>query len=186
MNAHAIFDAALALGLAVVGPWSGTLAQGEANWSVAAAPNGALTVETPCSASEIAALQSAPPDLIPNLELAPQSRVLCVKDPLIFLVGQVNAEDLPAGTTSLFDALVEQVSADRNASGRPTQTTILGRRAIVNREERDGIVAQTGFIEISRTSAVMLIAGARNSSLGVASQRQAIERFYGSISVSGE
>jgi hypothetical protein len=183
VRARAIFGVALAFGMTAAGAWSGAMAQA-GSWTVAAAPNGVFTVETPCGASEVAAMQRQPANLV-NVELVPASRVVCAKEPMIFVAGELVVPELPPGT-SVFDFIVQQASASRDVDGHPVQTNIRGRRAFVNREERNGVVAQTGFVEISRGRLIMLLAGFRDGRLGVAAQDLAIQRFYNSISVNSQ
>jgi hypothetical protein len=182
---RARLGAVFAVTVAVAGSWSGALAQREAQWTSASAPNGHFTVDTPCAASEIAALRRSPAEVMAGVDLAPEARVLCSKGTPIFVAGEVNVEGVPAGS-SLFDILVQQAAADPTAEGRPTQTRMHGRRAFVNRQERAGVIAQTGFVEIGRTRVVFLVSGSRDSSVGVDVQRQAIDHFFNSISVASE
>ena len=182
---RASLGAVFVFAVAVAGPWSGALAQREAQWTSAAAPNGHFTVDTPCTAPEIAALRRAPAGLMAGVDLAPEARVLCSKGPWIFVAGEVNVEGVPAGS-SFFDILVQQAAADPTAEGRPTQTTMHGRRAFVNRQEQAGVIAQTGFVEIGRTRIILLVSGSRDSSVGVDVQRQTIDHFFNSISLPSE
>lgn len=180
---RSVIGLACAMGVVFAGPPASARADGEDAWVLVSAPNGAFSIETPCSESEVAALQGVPGSAVPNVEIVPQSRVICRKGPLIFLAGVVEPRDYPASGPSLFDLIVEAVAQAPAVEGKPTTTTIGGRRAFVNREERDGVLAQTGFIELGRAKAIMLVAGFDDASVSVAAQGEAIDHFYASTKV---
>lgn len=186
MKIRSMMRAACALGLALAIPSQGALATDDDAWVRTAAPNGAISVETPCLEAEIAALRSIPDKAFEGINFVPGSRIICRKGPLLFVAGVAEVKEFPAGASSLFDSFAEGVAKERTADGKPTMTTVAGRRAIVNREEKDGRLAQSGLVEMSPTTVIFLIGGAEDTSLSVAAQGQALDRFYASLKVTGQ
>jgi len=169
---------------AVLGLWLATAAiaapgQTAETWVRVAAPDGAFSIETPCSAAEIDELKNAS---APDDTLNPQSRIFCKKANLIFVVGEHDEKELPAGTATLFEAVSARAASDKDVEGTPTLTTIDGKRAFLNRQIQGDVVAQTGVIEVGRKSVVMIIAGfPPNSGLSVEEQGVLIDRFCRSL-----
>ncbi len=175
---------AFAMAFAIAGPFGATTAANADGWTRTMAPNGAFSIETPCTAGEITALRSVSNAALPISNYVPESRVVCKKGGWVFMAGVVNATDLPAGV-SAYDYIAQKVADAANVQGRPTETMIGGRRALVNRGGRSGIVGQTGFVEISPTKIITLVAGAKAADKGGAEMEPAIDRFYASIEVKG-
>ena len=175
---------ALAMALAVAGPFGAATAANADGWTRTFAPNGAFSIETPCTAGEITALRSVPNATLPISNYVPESRVICKKGGWVFMAGVVNATDLPAGV-SAYDYIAQKVADISNVEGKPTATMIGGRRALINRAGGGGIVGQTGFVEISPTKIITLVAGAKTDDKGGAEMGPAIDRFYASIEVKG-
>ncbi|MEZ0243925.1 MAG: hypothetical protein ACAH11_11155 [Sphingomonas sp.] len=184
MKIRTMIGAALALGLSLAVPTQGVLAGGGEVWTVAAAPNGAFSVETPCDANEVAGMAYIPEDSLPGVSLDKEKRVICFKDKMMFM-GAVMAPGNPPRGTTVFDMLVESL-AGTESKGKPMQTTIGGRRAMVNRAVEDGVVAQTGFVELNPREIIFLFGGGENDRLSVAAQGAAIDRFFASTKVTAQ
>ncbi|HEX4694051.1 hypothetical protein [Sphingomonas sp.] len=153
-------------------------------WTLAAAPNGAFVVETPCAQADIISLRRVPDSAIANVTFAPDSRVICRRGKIMLLAGEVDLPAVPAAGRSFFDQFVESIKGDETAEGTPAATTINGHRAFTNRQVANGVVAQTGFVELSRSKIIMLLAGAEeNSGMSVAEQGMIVDRFYASVKV---
>lgn len=174
----------LCAALVVTSVPSAVAAQGGDVWARAASPDGAFSVETPCSAAEVAASAALPDGIAAAATLDARARVLCIKDTMLFVASIVEERALPADGPALFDAALAQVRADKTAEGHPTITTVDGRRALMNRQTKGGEVARTGFVEVSRSRIVLLIAGVRfGSSLSAVGQDDVLDRFTRSIRV---
>ncbi|MCW1403360.1 hypothetical protein OKA06_13915 [Novosphingobium sp. MW5] len=158
-----------------------------AEWTRAIAPNGKFSAETICSPSELAALRTAPNTVIPDVMLMPESRLICMKDGALMVAGVLEEPNLPAGSKALFDLVSDQVLADKTAEGDPKLGTLGGHRSLYNRQEKDGTVALTGFVELSPTQIVMVIVGKDpKAAMTVAEQDAIITRFSQSIEVRGK
>ncbi|WP_447725412.1 hypothetical protein [Sphingomonas koreensis] len=172
------------MGLVLAAPVGAATAADEAAWSRVIPPNGAFSIETPCKPVEISALRVVPDAALPINNYAPGSRILCRKGGMVFMAGVVNTTDLPAGV-SAYDVITEKVAKAGNVEGKPTLTTIGGRRALINRQVRNGLVGQTGFIEISPIKIITLVAGTEGDDASAAASIEAVDRFYASIKVAG-
>jgi hypothetical protein len=176
--------AVCALGLALAVPAQGAVAGAGEAWTVAVSPDGVFSVETPCTASEVAGMDYMPEDTLPGVTLDKKTRVICFKGGMMYL-GVVLKVGTPPKGESMFDALVESVANSNDVKGSPKQATIGGRRALVNRagDDGDGIVAQTGFVELNPREILFLFSGGEGKSVSVADQAKAIDRFFGSAKV---
>jgi hypothetical protein len=174
-------------GLGFAGAAAGATMGIDGVWTPAHSPNGLFSVETPCSLSEVAALKGMPGSALPGGNSDPDTRVLCKQGDVLFFAGEIDGGSLPPGTSSLFDLISTQAANDKTAEGTPKVTTIDGRRAWINRQEEDGALAQTGFVEVGRTKIILLLAGVQGKvSLSVKQQGDAIDRFYSSVKVTGQ
>ncbi len=154
-------------------------------WLRTEAPNRAFSAETPCTASEIERLRQTPGDL-GRLQVPAGQRIACLTEGVVFLAGIIEASESEVQTGSLFDQILEQAETDPTKQGVATESTIDGRRAWLNRETREEVVAQTGVVEISRTKILLVISGADESAeLSSSEQAAAIDRFYASIKFAG-
>ena len=152
-------------------------------WARSTPPNGAFSVETPCTASEIDALKNLPGDAMP-MKVEPDARLVCKKGKILFFAGQAAVGALPAGVTSIFDKIADGVTADTGAEGEPRTLTIDGHRALINRDDSEGPMAQTGIIEVDARTIIVLVAGVeQGSDISLVDQGKMIDRFYGSIRV---
>lgn len=180
MSISSAIRAACAIGLLAAAPAGA--ATGEAAWSRVRPINGAYSVETPCTPVEVSALRIVPDARLPIDNYAQGSRILCRKGGMVFMAGIVNTTDLPAGV-SAYDWISEKVAKAGTSEGKPTATTIGGRRALINRAERNGVVGQTGFIEISPIKIITIVAGSEGKGASVEASRKAVDRFWASIEV---
>lgn len=151
-------------------------------WSRTVSPDGTLSAETPCTAGEIHAGRAIPNAQLPIRNYVPESRILCRAGGRAFMAGVIDVNDAPAGV-SAYDHLVEMLGKRAPAQGKPSQTVIAGRRAIINRAVRGGTIAQTGFIEVGPKKIVTVVAGSMPGAGEIADMGAAIDRFYGSIEV---
>ena len=154
-------------------------------WTRTSAPNGAFSAETPCSDKEIELLKKVPEDILPGgAAITVQSRVFCKHGSLLLLASDLVATDLPARGPSLFDMVVAQGVKNPGANGRPVISIVDGRRALKNRQLVDGTTAQTGFIELSRNEAVLIVSGVgAENGLDAEAQGNVVDRFWSSIQV---
>jgi hypothetical protein len=174
-----------AVGLALISASATALASDDV-WAVAASQNGVFTAETPCNSAELGAMKPVPDSVITQEALVPDSRILCRKQSLFFVAAEIEDGNLPARST-LFDMFSTHILSDKTAEGTPSQTMIGGKRALLNRQETNDRLAQTGFVEISRTKLIFLVAGAEeNSGLSIQRQRELVDHFYASIKVTGK
>ncbi|QIG80516.1 hypothetical protein [Stakelama tenebrarum] len=151
-------------------------------WLPATAADGAFTVDTPCSSEEIAQFSQFP-DLTPGFRLVPESRVVCKKGGFLMVAGIFAPEGYPEDGPALFDLFEDML---QKVPGATTIRSLVvdGRRTIVNREERDGSVAQTQVIEFGHSRAIMIIGGyGEDDGLAVADQHALVDRFFGSVRV---
>jgi hypothetical protein len=157
-------------------------------WLRAASSDHALSAETPCSFEEVEGFRQLPSDFLKGIILPSQSRIVCAKNGLILLAGVSENSEAEARGSAIFDQLMAFAKADKTAEGAPSLVTIDGHRAFLNRQESNGVVAQTGTIELSRRSIIVAVAGGGQPgvSLTVKEQGDAINRFYGSIKVGGQ
>ena len=176
--------ATCAAGLVLAAPVGAATAADEAAWNRVRPINGAFSVETPCAPVEVSALRAVPDVALPIGNYAQGSRILCRKGGMVFMAGIVNTPDLPAGV-SAYDWISEKVAKAGKVEGKPTATTIGGRRALINRAERNGIVGQTGFVEISPIKIITMVAGAEGAGASAEASRKAVDRFWASIEVVG-
>jgi hypothetical protein len=177
--------ARVALGLALVGVSASASASNDV-WATAPSASGVFNVDTPCSASELAAGKQAPDNMIAGVTFVPESRVFCQKAGLMFVAGEIEVNDIPAGST-LFDLFLTQAKNDNTAEGTPSQIMIGGKRAFLNREARSDVLAQTGLVELGRTKLLFLLAGADSTGRpNIQKQGEAVARFYASIKVTGK
>ena len=179
-----MMGAACAMGLAFADPSVATATGADPVWARAVAGNGDFSIETICTSAEVAALADLPNAL--KITPVPQSRVMCMKDGLLFMAASWEASDLPRDGGSLFDQLWAGIEGRKDAEGGPVKTVINGRRAITNREFTDGVLAQTGFIEISPKRVLFMVAGGQDSRVSAEAQGQAIDRFFGSAKVTAK
>ena len=174
-------------GLAFAGVSAAASAATGETWAIAPSANGMFSVETPCTEAEVVGFRSLPDEMVPELKFIPGSRVVCRRGQVILVAAEVGDPDYPKTGLSVFDSIVEQAKGDKTAEGTPTITTLNGRRAFVNRQEKDAMLAQTGFVEIDRGRIIMLIAGVQaDSGLSVKDQGALIDRFYSSVKVTGK
>jgi hypothetical protein len=161
---------------------------GDKAWTPTAASNGVFSIETPCDASSIAATQGVADEaLLPGVKFSPGSRVVCRDGKTMFVAGEIEVPNYPAAGPAVFDSFVAQAKNDKTAEGTPSTTVINGRRAWINRQEKDGALAQTGFVEINRATIVFMIAGVdADSSMKIEDQRALVDRFYASVKVTGK
>lgn len=180
--------AACAMGVALALPVQGVAAQiADAwTWARAEAGNGVYSIETPCAAAELAEAQAMPIEAFANLKFLPDSRIICLKGDTLLVAGVAEAPDAPADAASAFDTLVATLNSDVSGGSKPVLTTLAGRRAMVNREQKGGKVAQVGIIELSRTQLLILIGGTDDASLSVAAQGEMLDRFYASLKVAAK
>lgn len=128
-------------------------------WARAEPVSKAYSIETPCTADEVA-LASVRPMPIGTARLNPTTQVVCKKGGLLFASGtSAGLEGDLAEGQSVFDVVIESVQATGGTLPEGAFDLIDGRRAIQNREGRDGIVAQTTIIEISEREVLMMLAG---------------------------
>jgi hypothetical protein len=162
-------------------------AQHEASWSRVAPPNHGFTVETPCSISEVDALKEYVPSGLGQEMSAVladyPSRIVCVKDGTTFLVSIVSLPELVPPGKTLFDYIVSQLGAT-TPDGRPAISEISGRRAWINNQKADDVVAETGIIEASRDRVILYNVGALL--LQGSSDSLSFGRFRDSIRIDGE
>jgi hypothetical protein len=164
----------------------GLVAAAPESWTRVSPPKGGFSVETPCTEAEVEKFKSAPEELS-GFKLPVQGRVICLKPGLILLAGEISAGDLPASSSNLFDMIVTEVAKDPKPDGKPTQTTLAGHRAMLNREVNGQRTAQVGFIELGRSRIIMIVTGfLPESTASLADQGQLIDRYFGSIAVTGQ
>lgn len=157
-----------------------------AEWTRATDPSGRFSAETLCSAEELSAHATSPEDL-GSIAIPAASRLVCLKDGALMVAGVMEEPTLPTGGKSLFDTISDMVTASKGAEGDPKLGTISGRRSLYNRQEKDGTVALTGFVELSPTQIVMVIVGKDpKAAMTVAEQDAIITRFSQSIEVRGK
>ena len=173
--------AAGALALAVPG-----VAAPEIAWSRATSPDHAFSVETPCSAEEIDRAKGLPPEIGDGITLPQASRVVCEKDGFLLVAGVVEEPALPKDGSSLFDQFTKSAGSDSTLEGKPRVATINGHRAWLNRQQQGDVVAQTGVIEVSRSTVILGVTGGNRSTLKPDAQIAMIDRFYGSIQVAAK
>ena len=184
MNYRRAIKVFVVIGLTIVG--SAGIASETGRWLLAAAPNGNFSVETPCDAARVADLQRVPNSALGNLEFMPQARVICRTDKFMFMAGEVEVAAVRPTGPSFFDAFVARTLKDPTLEGKPLRSTIGGRRAFLNRQEKDGVLAQSGFVEVSRKKVVVLMGVGSDSSVPIAEQGKAVDRFYSSLRVVGK
>ena len=184
MTGRALRQAACIGLLAAAAP---VAAQTSGTWTRLTAPDGAFSVETPCTKSESDATVGTPGPGATALVYGSKARIVCIKDALMFVAAEVAEPALPADSPALFDVVVEQMLGDKTAEGAPASTTIDGRRAYVNRQVQGDDTAQTGLVEIDRTRLVLLLSNVqRTGGAGAPQQRAAIDRFYASLRVTSK
>ena len=173
------------MGLAIATPMQSLSAQAE-TWTLAPADNGAFSVETPCTVSEIAAFAPTANQAFEKLGFTTGSLIACQKGPLLIVAGITEVDDLPEGVRSYFDDLAEGMPNGDGMAGKPSVTTFAGRRAIVNRQEKNGFLAQTTVVELGPKRLVMLMCAFENTNLSLAAQGQTLDRFYASFKVTAQ
>lgn len=132
---------------------------GEGAWLRSVAADRSYSVETPCTAVEVAEY-SAGPNIVNDQALDDGTNVVCVVGESIFSTGVLSISVEEIGDANLFDeVLVGLEQEDVRDEVSVTVTRIEGRRAIVSRERRGEEVAQTGVIELSNRELLMLVSG---------------------------
>jgi hypothetical protein len=155
-------------------------------WKRAATPDQSLSVETPCSDAEIENYRSAPEDLLGEIDLKQESRVLCLQDNLLLLAGALEIGTVP-GSKSAFDGLLAEMAKDPSVKNKPSVVTIGGRRAILNRVSKDGLSAQTVFVDLDATKVALILVGYQpGSTAGPTEQAATIDRFTQSLQVTSK
>ena len=176
---------ALAATLATPSPAMAQVPAG--TWSRAASEDATFSVETPCSAEEIALGRLVPVELAKGLAFAPASRVVCAKNGVLLMVGIQTVPAQDVRDAPFFDQFVKMMKDEKEVDGAPILLDFGGRRAIFNREATPTAVAQTGLIELDRAHVVLVVAGGEVSSAETATAMGgAIDRFFHSIEVSGK
>ena len=155
-------------------------------WTPAVAANGAFSVDTPCSTAEVVEFRKLPEPLMPGVTFVPNTRVACKHGETLLVAGVYDVAGYPATGPAVFDSFVQQLRSDKTAEGVASVTTINDRRALLNRQEKDGVLAQTGFVEISRSKLVVMIGGVYGGGMKIEDQRALVDRFYGSVKVTAK
>jgi hypothetical protein len=164
----------------------GLVAAAPDSWTRVSPPSGSFSVETPCSIAEIDKLKSAPEDFS-GFTMPAQGRVICLTPGLILAAAEIGGGEMAAGDPSLYDMIVTEAAKDPKPDGKPVQTTLNGRRAMINRQVDGKVTAQTGFIELGRGRILLVITGFQpDNTTPLAQQGKQIDRFFNSIAVPGQ
>jgi len=156
-------------------------------WLRTASPDGAFSVETPCSAEEVDRGRALPVDIVGRgINLPVSRRVICPSRNIVLVAGVVEEPRLPKNGPSLFDGLLMAGKDNpKGNKGTPTITTISGHRAWLNRAQEGGEVAQVGYVEIGHARMIFAHCCGAPSRAGVSKDEQVamIDHFFGSIQV---
>lgn len=154
------------------------------DWTRAEALDLSFSIETPCSLEEIEALRSAPLQL-GGLKTSRDSRVLCTKGEMVFFA-IVSEAVTPPGSPTLFDMVAERTAKTPDKPGASTGK--LGdRRALINREAKDGDIAQTAVVDLGSQGVMILNVGVLDGSpLSDAEKAEVIDRFTNSLKVAAK
>lgn len=151
-------------------------------WHRAVSPDRTFSIETLCNSVEISNLKAAP-EVLAGMPLKRTTRVLCIQGDLLQAAAVVELNDLPEGASG-FDALLQKLENNPDAKARMELTDVDGHRAVFNREFRNGMIAQTGFVELEGRKVIMLIAGYQEKSeVSESGQISALERFTKSLKI---
>ena len=156
-------------------------AQEAAAWARFSAPRALFLVEVPCSAEEVARVAQLPGDVGVGTSFEPANRVMCLAGDWLYMAAVLTDASVAAGDTRMFDLIRNAVLAQNAATSVPRDLTIDGRRAFINREIKDGIVADAGFVEVNKTTIILISSG------GTARQdvdaNAALDRFAQSLRI---
>ncbi len=160
---------------------SGAANAGQDGWAPATSGTGTFTIDTPCTAEEIAAFDKMP-SVTEGVTFAPNSRILCQKGALLLVAGIFERADYPESAPALFDAFQEMIEHDESG-GSIRAFDFQGRRALVNREEGDGEIAQTQLIELDHSRLILIIGGVGDPGADSGALHAMVDRIFDSVRI---
>ena len=160
---------------------AGAANAGQEGWAPATSGTGAFTIDTPCTAEEIAAFDQMP-SVTDGVSFAPNSRILCKKGELLLVAGIFEPTDYPESAPALFDAFQEMIEHEESG-GSIRAFDFQGRRALVNREESDGQVAQTQLIELDHSRLILILGGFDDAGADSAARHAMVDRIFDSVRI---
>ena len=157
-------------------------------WARAHSGNGIYSVELPCRAEEVALhsamLVRSRADVLVRARVERAARtVACRRGGTVFTVEMVTIQDDAPLPTPAYDQLASGVRAALPVKGLEVRETMhSGRRMLTSRQVSGGTVGQTGVIEVTDRSYLLLIAGT-GSEAPQAEIDAHIGRFFASVEV---
>lgn len=156
-------------------------AQEAAPWTRFSAPSALFSVEVPCAAEEVARVAQLPADVGVGTPFDPANRVMCLADDWLYMAGALTEPAAKTGERPVFDTIREAVLANKTAAGVQRDVTIDGRRAFINRELKDGMLADAGFVEVDKATIILISSGGKvRQDVDAAA---ALERFAQSLRI---
>ncbi|WP_285709714.1 hypothetical protein [Erythrobacter oryzae] len=136
-------------------------AQEAAPWTRFSAPSAKFSVEVPCTAEEIARIAQLPGDVGIGMSVDSANRVMCLADDWIYMAGALTDPSAKTGGRAVFDLIREFVLASKDAAGVQRDVIIDGRRAFINRELKDGVLADAGVVEVDKATVILISSGGK-------------------------
>jgi len=102
-------------------------------------------------------LKATPADLGNGFITSPDQRVICAQDGMLFAAAVVRDRGFEKAPTSVFEWARSQTLARKDRKGEARDGVVDGKRVFMNRDARDGIVAEVGFVEVDKTAIILFM-----------------------------